>query len=105
MVNPKSVFDEKSIQFAIDVLRAILPNYVVDVDNNVLFNQPIITSCEDFLIICSKQLWNDINSKILVPLYNNQIRYNNEKASIPLQMVPKFTLLMISMCTRDIGML
>lgn len=105
LVNPKSVFDEKSIQFAIDVLRAILPNYVVDVDNNVLFNQPIITSCEDFLIICSKQLWNDINSKILVPLYNDQIRYNNEKASIPLQMVPKFTLLMISMCTRDIGML
>lgn len=100
LVSAKAIFDDECIEFAVSLLRNTMPNHF---DN--FRNQPVVSSVDDFTIVCSKSMWQELRTNTLEPLYSGKILYNEKKASMPLQSLPRFALLILSMCTRDIGML
>lgn len=99
-VHAGALFDQDTLNFAAQLIQSTMDINVVDVAK-----ERILTSAKDFAIVCSREIWERLKSKVLIPLYNDQVFYNGRKAALSLKEIPRFSLLILTLCTRHIGVL
>lgn len=106
IVNASALFDRETIEFAHFLL---LSTGLVDKnDNDIPQHRPVLTCVAtrpkgEFLIVCCRRRWEELCTHVIRPLYQEQIRYRDKVASVPLQMIGQFTMLLISLTARSIG--
>lgn len=104
LVSAGALFDEDTIQFAQFLLSSAA---LINRECNTFHHHVISCCCKsgtpDFLIVCSKQLWEDLSKLVLRPLYEERVEYKGRIASMPLQSIGRFAMLLVSLACKSIG--
>lgn len=105
LLNASVLYDPECLKFALTLLRSEMSHRTITVDDETVLHQPIVSCPVSFTILCDRELWDDLESRVLRPLYEGRVRYQNREATVPIHTFPSFVLLLLSLCGSTIGLL